>query len=113
MVAVKNREAERFVSAPPDGLFLFLVYGSDSGMVRERALTIISKRVDDRHDPFQFVEMSGDAVSADPLALLDEANTTPLFGGRFNGSLFWRRDPGNRADLPDDIGVGMAWKAGF
>ena len=82
MVAVKNREAERFVSAPPDGLFLFLVYGSDSGMVRERALTIISKRVDDRHDPFQFVEMSGDAVSADPLALLDEANTTPLFGGR-------------------------------
>lgn len=82
MVAVKSRDAERFVSAPPDGVFLFLVFGSDAGMVRERALTIVGKRIDDRHDPFQFVEMSGDAVSADPLALLDEANTRPLFGGR-------------------------------
>lgn len=82
MVAVKSGAAEKFVSAPPDGVFLFLVFGSDAGMVRERALTIVSKRVDDRRDPFQFVEMSGDAVSADPLALLDEANTTPLFGGR-------------------------------
>ena len=82
MTAVRNRDAERYVAHPPEGVFLFLVYGPDAGMVRERALTIVSKRVDDRHDPFQFVEMNGDAVSADPLALLDEANTTPLFGGR-------------------------------
>ena len=82
MTAVRSRDAERFVANPPDGVFLFLVYGSDAGMVRERALAIVAKRVDDRRDPFQFVEMSGDAVSADPLALLDEANTTPLFGGR-------------------------------
>lgn len=82
MVAVKSRDAERFVAAPPEDIFLFLIFGADAGMVRERALAIIGKRVDDRRDPFQFVEMSGDAVSADPLALLDEANTTPLFGGR-------------------------------
>jgi DNA polymerase-3 subunit delta len=82
MVAVKSRDAERFVAAPPEAVFLFLVFGADAGMVRERALAIVGKRVDDRRDPFQFVEMSGDAVSADPLALLDEANTTPLFGGR-------------------------------
>jgi len=82
VVAVKVSAAEKFVSAPPDGVFLFLVFGSDAGMVRERALAIVARRIDDRRDPFQFVEMSGDAVSADPLALLDEANTTPLFGGR-------------------------------
>ncbi len=82
MVAVSNRDAERFVASPPESVFLFLVHGSDAGMVRERALAIIGKRVDDRRDPFQFVELSGDAVSADPLTLLDEANTTPLFGGR-------------------------------
>lgn len=82
MTAVRSRDAERFVSNPPDGVFLFLVYGPDAGMVRERALTIVGKRVDDRRDPFQFVEMIGDSVAADPLALLDEANTTPLFGGR-------------------------------
>lgn len=82
MVAVKNRDAERFVKAPPAPIFLFLVYGSDTGLVRERALRIVEQRVADRRDPFQFVEMSGDAVAADPLSLLDEANTVPLFGGR-------------------------------
>jgi DNA polymerase III subunit delta len=82
MVAVLSRDAERFVAAPPENVFLFLLHGSDAGMVRERALALIARRVDDRHDPFQFVELSGDAVSADPLTLLDEANTTPLFGGR-------------------------------
>ncbi len=82
MTAVRSRDAERFAAAPPEGVFLFLVFGADAGMARERALAIVDRRVDDRRDPFQFVEMSGDAVSADPLALLDEANTTPLFGGR-------------------------------
>lgn len=82
MVAVKNRDAERFVKAPPAPIFLFLVYGPDAGLVRERALRIVEQRVADRRDPFQFVEMGGDAVAADPLALLDEANTIPLFGGR-------------------------------
>lgn len=82
MVAVKNRDAERFVKAPPAHVFLFLIYGADAGLVRERALRIVEQRVDDRRDPFQCVEMSGDAVAADPLSLLDEANTVPLFGGR-------------------------------
>jgi len=82
MTAVRSRDAERFVAAPPEGVFLFLVFGADAGLARERALAIVDRRVDDRRDPFQFVEMSGDTVAADPLALLDEANTTPLFGGR-------------------------------
>jgi DNA polymerase III subunit delta len=82
VVAVSSREAERFIASPPENVFLFLVHGADAGLVRERALAIVGKRVEDRRDPFQCVELSGDAVSADPLALLDEANTTPLFGGR-------------------------------
>ncbi|MBY6243202.1 DNA polymerase III subunit delta [Methylosinus sp. Sm6] len=82
MVAVKSREAQRFVEAPPAAMFLFLLHGADAGLVRERALALIEKRVDDRRDPFQCVEMSGDAIAADPLSLLDEANTVPLFGGR-------------------------------
>lgn len=82
MGVVKSGDAEKYVAAPPEGIFLFLVYGPDAGMVRERALTLISKRIDDRHDPFQFVEMSGDEIATDPLTLLDEANTRPLFGGR-------------------------------
>jgi DNA polymerase-3 subunit delta len=82
MAAFKGAAAERAASAPPDSAFLFLLHGPDAGLVRERALRIADKRVDDRRDPFQFVELSGDAVAADPLILLDEANTVPLFGGR-------------------------------
>jgi DNA polymerase-3 subunit delta len=82
MVAIKKNDVERFVAAPPDNLFLFLLHGADAGLVRESALRLVGRRVDDRHDPFQFVELSGDAVAADPLTLIDEANTAPLFGGR-------------------------------
>ena len=82
MVAIKKSDVERFVAAPPDHLFLFLLHGADAGLVRESALRLVGRRVDDRHDPFQFVELSGDAVAADPLTLIDEANTAPLFGGR-------------------------------
>jgi DNA polymerase III subunit delta len=81
-VEIRKGDAERFVEAPPPQFFLFLVHGADAGLVRERALRLAKARVDDRHDPFQFVEMSGDAVAGDPLTLLDEANTIPLFGGR-------------------------------
>jgi len=82
VVAIKGKDAERFVAAPPDAVFLFLLFGPDAGLVRERALRLVDKRIDDRRDAFQFLEMSGDAISSDPLLLLDEANTVPLFGGR-------------------------------
>ena len=81
MVAVRAGDAEKFVAAPPENIFLFLLHGPDAGMVRERALAIVGARIPDRRDPFSFVELSGDRVAADPLALLDEANTKPLFGG--------------------------------
>lgn len=81
MAAVK-KDVDRFIDAPPPQVFLFLLHGPDSGLVRERALRLAANRVDDRRDPFQFIEMSGDAVAADPLILLDEANSVPMFGGR-------------------------------
>jgi DNA polymerase-3 subunit delta len=61
---------------------LFLVYGSDSGLVRERARKLLRALVDDPADPFQLVELDGDELAGDPLRLADEANTIPLFGGR-------------------------------
>jgi DNA polymerase-3 subunit delta len=80
MVAVKRGGEERFIEAPPPSVFLFLLHGADAGLARERALALAAKRVD-RRDPFQFLELSGDAVAADPLRLLDEANSVPMFGG--------------------------------
>jgi DNA polymerase-3 subunit delta len=80
--AVRSGEADRFVSRPPADTKLFLVYGSDSGLVRERARKLLRALVDDPADPFQLVELDGDELASDPLRLADEANTIPLFGGR-------------------------------
>lgn len=43
---------------------------------------MVRKSVDDPDDAFQLVRMSGDDIAADPLKLVDEANTIGLFGGR-------------------------------
>jgi hypothetical protein len=37
----------------------------------------------------------------------------PLKGGSAGLNLFWRRDPGHYAALPDDGGVSMTWRKGF
>ena len=82
MVAVKNHEAERFLARPPAHIFLYLVFGTDAGLVAERAREIILRAVDDPKDPFQLVRIAGDELAADPMRLADEANTIPLFGGK-------------------------------
>jgi DNA polymerase-3 subunit delta len=82
VVAVKNHEADRFLARPAPEFFLYLVFGSDAGLVTERARKIISRAVDDPKDPFQLVRIGGDELAADPLRLADEANTIPLFGNR-------------------------------
>ena len=82
MTAIRSGEADRFVAQPPAETKLFLVHGSDSGLVRERARKLLRALVDDPADPFQLVELDGDELAGDPLRLADEANTIPLFGGR-------------------------------
>jgi DNA polymerase-3 subunit delta len=82
MSAIRNHEADRFIAEPPAGVAVFLVFGSDSGLVSERVQQLIKASVDDPGDPFQLIRLQGDAVAADPLRLADEAATIPLFGGR-------------------------------
>lgn len=36
-----------------------------------------------------------------------------LLGGRMDANLFWRRDPGNFAAAPDDLGAALRWRVGF
>ncbi|WEK47929.1 MAG: S8 family serine peptidase [Candidatus Andeanibacterium colombiense] len=36
-----------------------------------------------------------------------------VWGGGASASLFFRRDPGNYATLPDDAGVALRWRTGF
>lgn len=82
MVAIKAHEADRALAKPDPAWRLFLFYGPDSGLVSERSVALARASVDDPDDAFQLIRMDGDDVAADPLRLVDEANTIGLFGGR-------------------------------
>jgi DNA polymerase-3 subunit delta len=82
VVAIRNAEADRFLARPVPGIVVFLVFGSDPGLVSERMRSLVRAHVADPSDPFQLVRIGGDEVAADPLRLLDEANTIGMFSTR-------------------------------
>jgi DNA polymerase III subunit delta len=82
MVNIRNSDADRFVARPDLKFSVCLVFGSDPGLVNERARRLAHASVDDAKDPFQLVRLDADVVAGDPIRLIDEVNTIPLFGGR-------------------------------
>jgi DNA polymerase III subunit delta len=82
MVTIRNHEADRFVAKANPAFCVCLVFGTDPGLVSERARALAHAHVDDPKDPFQLVRLDSDAVAADPVRLVDEVYTMPLFGGR-------------------------------
>ena len=82
MTAIKAADVDRFVAKPDPRLPVVLVYGPDSGLVRERVEALVKASVDDVNDPFSFVRLEGEDLTANPSRLVEEAHTVPLFGGR-------------------------------
>jgi DNA polymerase-3 subunit delta len=82
MAAIKAHEADRALSKLDPAWRLFLIYGPDAGLVSERAAALAKASVDDPNDAFQMIRISGDDIAADPMKLVDEANTIGMFGGR-------------------------------
>lgn len=79
MVAISHANAERYLRRPNDEHFIFLFYGGDQGLVVERAQSIV-RRLAEKPEQLQIVELHGDAIAGDPLLLVDEANSIDLFG---------------------------------
>ncbi len=82
MVALRGKEIDAFLARPDPSRPIILLYGPDTGLVRERADALMASAVDDPNDPFSLVRMDGDELAAEPSRLVDEAMTVPLFGGR-------------------------------
>jgi DNA polymerase-3 subunit delta len=82
MTAIKASDVDRFIAKPDPKLPVVLVYGPDAGLVRERVDALVRASVDDPNDPFAFVRIEGEDLSANPSRLVEEAHTVPLFGGR-------------------------------
>lgn len=76
------RDIEPFVKSPNPAARVILVYGPDSGLVKERAKIMGQTIVADIHDPFNAVTLSADRLADDPARLSDEANAMSMMGGK-------------------------------
>lgn len=76
------RDIEPFVKNPNPAARVILVYGPDSGLMKERAKTMGQTIVADINDPFNAVTLSADLLGNDPARLSDEANAMSMMGGK-------------------------------
>jgi DNA polymerase-3 subunit delta len=80
MVALKPREADRFLASPPTGVRLFLVYGNDAGAITERA-RLIERVALTRGGSDAVLRFGSETISSEPGRVAEEAYSASLFGG--------------------------------
>jgi DNA polymerase-3 subunit delta len=71
-----------FLERPDQTVRAVLLYGPDTGLVRERADTLARTVCPDLKDPFRVANLNGSGIFADPARLADEAAQMSLIGGR-------------------------------
>jgi DNA polymerase-3 subunit delta len=79
-VKLAPRQIDGFLKAPSTPCVL--LYGPDSGLVRERAGMLAAQAAGDAADPFRVAELTVATLRDDPARLSDEANALSLTGGR-------------------------------
>jgi DNA polymerase-3 subunit delta len=80
-VKITASRAEAFLGRLEPAVVAVLLYGPDSGLVRERAERLAKSLIGEASDPFRLVELSASAVNADPARVSDEAAAIPFTGG--------------------------------
>jgi DNA polymerase-3 subunit delta len=81
LTVVKNYKADQFLRRLPDEIAIYLLHGSDDGLIRERSRQVVRASLGGDPDPMNLVRLNGDALSQDPGRLSDEANAGAMFGG--------------------------------
>lgn len=79
---IQPARADGFARKPDAAVRAVLLYGPDSGLVRERAEALIKAVAGALDDPFRTREISAGELKEDPALLSDEANAMSLMGGR-------------------------------
>lgn len=77
----KAAQFTNFQKSPDKKLRVFLIYGQDEGLVRERAKAVCLTAVDTLDDPFCYMELSASDISDDPARLSDEIGAISMMGG--------------------------------
>lgn len=78
---LKAWDVDRYLGRPDWPHRIFVIFGPDSGLVRERADRIAARVLGANPDPFQNVRLGAEALAEDPSRLADEANQIGMFGG--------------------------------
>jgi DNA polymerase-3 subunit delta len=86
-----------FFKQRPAEARVLLIYGPDTGLVKERATAMAKLWAGDINDPFSVAVMVGDTIDNDPARLSDEANAQSLMGG---DRLVWIKEAGNGITPP-------------
>jgi DNA polymerase III subunit delta len=81
MVAVKAHQAEAFLRAPGPSMPAVLFYGTDAGLVGERAAKLATVVAARDNPPGEIVRMEDANLDSDPDRLAIELQTIPMFGG--------------------------------
>ncbi|MCG8544077.1 MAG: DNA polymerase III subunit delta [Alphaproteobacteria bacterium] len=79
---ISAAKADAFAHQPDPAARAVLVYGPDTGLVRERADALARTVVTDLSDPFLVADLAADGIVKDPARLADEAAAMALTGGR-------------------------------
>ncbi|MCI4679940.1 hypothetical protein K9U39_16560 [Rhodoblastus acidophilus] len=79
MVAIAHRFADQYVLEPEKSRNLFLVFGTDAGLVSERSRLLLQSYAKLSASPQRTLHFSGDALASDPRVLLDEIHSLGLF----------------------------------
>lgn len=90
---LKAHEVDRALSRPDPDIQAFVIFGPDSGLVRERANQLAKALVDNPDDPFTVTRLTEEDIKADPAALADAMaamslmGTAPLVRVRLSGDM--------------------------
>src|SRR4030095_13497756 len=82
MTAVKSSHVDRVIANPAPAYSIFLVFGPDTGIVRERVDAMMRASVDAPCAPCALARVGGDELMATPARRVEEFHTVPLVGGR-------------------------------
>jgi DNA polymerase-3 subunit delta len=94
MAQLKAYEVDGWLAATPVRAAMVLVYGSDRGLVSERAKRFAANAGVPLDDPFSVVRMDGADLEREPGRLADELSTIPMFAEK---RLVWVRNaPGTK-----------------
>jgi DNA polymerase-3 subunit delta len=80
VTALKAHEVERFLKRPDLDAGILLVYGPDTGLVRETAQRLVRHYAGADKEGMGLVTLDGGELDGDPGRLLVEARTSSLFG---------------------------------